>query len=75
MLAVSNAQESLSIIKDIFTGKAGPARDIVVLNAGAAIYAADITTTLAEGIQLAQTQIDNGSAQQKLDALIASSNS
>ncbi len=75
VLAVSNAQESLSIIKDIFTGKTGPARDIVVLNAGAAIYAADITTTLAEGIQLAQTQIDNGSAQQKLDALIASSNS
>lgn len=74
-LAVANAQESLSIIKDIFAGKAGPARDIVVLNAGAAIYAADLSTTLAEGIQLAQIQIDNGAAQQKLDALIASSNS
>tara|TARA_R110002050_G_scaffold9504_1_gene32981 strand:- start:116694 stop:117707 length:1014 start_codon:yes stop_codon:yes gene_type:complete len=74
-LAVSNAQESLSIIKDIFVGKAGPARDIVVLNAGAAIYAADLTSTLAEGIQLAQIQIDSGAAQQKFDALIASSNS
>jgi len=73
-LAVANAQESLSIIKAIFAGETGPARDIVVLNAGAAIYAADLTTTLAEGIQLAQTQIDNGAAQQKLDALIASSN-
>jgi len=74
VLAVSNAQESLSIIKDIFAGKVGPARDIVVLNAGAAIYAADLTTTLADGIQLAQIQIDSGAAQQKLDALIASSN-
>jgi anthranilate phosphoribosyltransferase len=75
VLAVSNAQESLSIIKEIFAGKMGPARDIVVLNAGAAIYAADLTTTLAEGIQLAETQINTGSAQQKFDALIASSNS
>lgn len=73
VLAVANAQESLSIIKDIFAGKAGPARDIVVLNAGAAIYASDLTTTLAEGIHLAQIQIDNGAAQQKLDALIAAS--
>jgi len=62
VLAVSNAQQSLSIIKDIFAGKAGPARDIVVLNAGAAIYAADLTTTLAEGMLLAQTLIDNGAA-------------
>jgi anthranilate phosphoribosyltransferase len=75
VLAVSNAQESLSIIKEIFAGKMGPARDIVLLNAGAAIYAADLTTTLAEGIQLAETQINTGSAQQKFDALIASSNS
>jgi anthranilate phosphoribosyltransferase len=75
VLGVSNAQESLSIINDIFAGKTGPARDIVVLNAGAAIYAADLTATLAEGIQLAQTQIDNGAAQQKLATLITSSNS
>lgn len=74
-LMVSNAQESLSLIKEIFAGKTGPARDIVLLNAGAAIYAADLTSTLAEGIKLAQIQIDSGAAQQKLDALIASSNS
>jgi len=73
-LAVNNAQESLSIIRDIFSGKQGPARDIVVLNAGAAIYAADLVPNLAEGIKLAQTHIDNGSAQQKLDALITCSN-
>lgn len=74
-LAVDDAQQSLRIIEEIFTGKIGPARDIVVLNAGAAIYAADLTTSLADGIKQAQVLIDNGQAQQKLDALIACSNS
>ena len=74
-LAVSNAQESLAIIKDIFAGKLGGARDIVVLNAGAAIYAADLSDSLAEGIKQAQITIDSGKAQEKLDALIACSNS
>jgi len=74
-LAVNNAQESLTIIKDIFAGKLGAARDIVALNAGAAIYAADLAATLADGIKQAQTIIDSGKAQDKLDALIACSNS
>ena len=74
VLAVTDAKQSLSIIKEIFAGKLGPARDIVVLNAGAAIYAADLATSLADGIKIAQEQIDNGNAQQKLDALIACSN-
>jgi anthranilate phosphoribosyltransferase len=74
-LAVKNAQESLDIITDIFAGKLGPARDIVVLNAGAAIYAADLAPSLEDGIKQAQTHIDSGNAQAKLDALIACSNS
>ena len=74
-LAVTNAQESLAIIKDIFAGKQGGARDIVVLNAGAAIYASGLADSLADGIKLAQTHIDNGNAQVKLDALITCSNS
>ncbi len=73
-LAVSHAQESLTVIKDIFAGKPGPARDIVLLNAGAAIYAADITSSLSDGIKQAQSVIDNGQAQHKLDELIACSN-
>lgn len=72
-LAVSNAEESLSIIKGIFAGQVGPARDIVVMNAGAAIYAADLTQSLAEGISKAQILIDNGAAQQKLDTFIQTS--
>lgn len=72
-LSVMNAQQSLEIIKAIFAGELGPARDIVVLNAGAAIYAADLAETLSQGISKAQTLIDNGAAQQKLDALIQTS--
>lgn len=72
-LTVSNAQDSLSLIKEVFDGKLGPARDIVVLNAGAAIYAADITVSLAEGIAMAAELIDSGAATQKLNALIVTS--
>jgi anthranilate phosphoribosyltransferase len=49
----------------------GPARDIVVLNAGAAIYVAGLAETYAQGIVLAQEALANGSAYQKLDQLIA----
>lgn len=69
-LEVSDAGQSLDIIKGIFAGQTGPARDIVVLNAGAAIYTADLAQTLTQGIAIAQQVIDNGGAQQKLDALI-----
>lgn len=73
-LAINNAQESLAVINAIFDGETGPARDIVVLNAGAAIYAADLATTLANGIEQAQTLIDNGQAKQKLQGFITCSN-
>jgi anthranilate phosphoribosyltransferase len=73
-LAINNAHESLAVINAIFDGETGPARDIVVLNAGAAIYAADLAPTLANGIKQAQTLIDNGQAKQKLQGLITCSN-
>jgi anthranilate phosphoribosyltransferase len=69
-LAINNAEESLAVIRGIFAGDTGPARDIVTLNAGAAIYAADLADSLAEGIQQAQIYIDNGAAAAKLDALV-----
>ena len=69
-LAVNDAKESLAVIKSIFAGQSGAARDIVALNAGAAIYAADIASNLSAGIEQAQALLDNGLAQQKLDELI-----
>lgn len=74
-LTVKNAHDSLDIIKGIFEGQAGPARDIVVLNAGAAIYAADIAESFEQGVGLAAKAIDSGAASQKLNALIVNSRS
>lgn len=74
-LSVKNANDSLDIIKSIFNGEAGPARNIVVLNAGAAIYAADIADSLKDGVEQAAAAIDSGAASQKLNALIVSSRS
>jgi anthranilate phosphoribosyltransferase len=45
-----------------------------VLNAGAAIYAADLVSSLSKGIEQAQTLIDNGQAKQKLQDFITCSN-
>ena len=73
-LAIHNAQESLAVINAVFEGEIGPARDIVVLNAGAAIYAADLVPSLVDGIQRAKTVIDNGQAKQKLQDLVTCSN-
>ena len=73
-IKVSNAQESKDIILDLLAGKTGPARDIVLLNAGAAIYVSGVTATLADGIKTAANMLDNGLAMQKLQALITASN-
>ena len=73
-LAIQSADESLAIINSIFDGELGAARDIVALNAGAAIYAADLASSLVRGIEQAQTLIDNGKAKQKLQDFITCSN-
>jgi len=73
-LRVNNSQESLAIIKQVFANQAGPAKDIVCLNAGAAIYVAGITDNIASGIEKAAEVIANGKAEEKFKALIALSN-
>ena len=74
-LRVGNAAESLAVIKDVLENKAGPARDIVTLNAGAALYAAGLAATLADGVKHAAEVIAGGAARDKLDALAAMTNS
>mgnify|MGYP002140889685 CR=1 FL=1 len=49
----------------------GIARDIVALNAGAALYAADIAASIAEGIERARAALASGAARAKLDAFVA----
>ncbi len=69
-LSVSSAVESLAVITNVFANQAGPARDIVAFNAGAAIYAADLVSNLQDGIQQAHALIANGAAKQKLNELV-----
>jgi len=69
-LAVSSADESLEIINSVLDNVAGPSRDIVVLNSGAAIYAADLVGSLEEGIKKADEVITSGAAKQKLTDLV-----
>ncbi len=68
--AAYNAAITLSVLK----GAEGPARDIVLLNAAAAIVAGDKASDLSEGVQVAAEVIDSGKALAKLEALIAASN-
>ncbi|MFV1873806.1 MAG: anthranilate phosphoribosyltransferase [Oleiphilus sp.] len=69
-LSVTSAEESLQLIKDAL-GKASDeratkARDIITLNAGAAIYASDLANTLSEGVELAADAIGSGLALTKM---------
>jgi anthranilate phosphoribosyltransferase len=57
------------MILDVLDGKHGAARDIVLLNAGAAIYVSGVVGSLASGIKKAAEVIDSGIALQKLNML------
>lgn len=70
-IQVQNAEESKAMVLDVLSGKPGPARDIVLLNAGAAIYVAGVVESLAAGIEKAKQVIDSGAAMDKLNQLKA----
>ena len=74
-IKADDAEDSLNIIKDAFSGKEGAARDIISLNAGAAIYVCGLTDSLISGIERSRLVLSDGSAQQKLDDYIKISNS
>ncbi len=69
-IRVNDPLESLTMLRGVLAGQAGAARDIVQLNAGAAIYAAGIADSLAAGVAQAATVLNNGDAAQRLERLI-----
>jgi anthranilate phosphoribosyltransferase len=73
-LTVDNAEQSLAMIRDVFDNQPGSARDIVILNAGAAIYVAGVATSLADGVAQAGAALQAGKAKATLDALVRVSN-
>lgn len=62
-------EENVKIAQDVLAGKSGSQREIVLFNAGCAIYAADKTDTIVKGIKLARESIDSGAALKKLELL------
>ena len=70
-LRVNDANESLVRVRAVLANEAGPARDIVALNAGAALYASGVAASLKDGVERALAAISNGAARAKLDALVA----
>ncbi len=68
-IRVDGPEESAAMIREVFAGKQGPAADMVVLNSGAALYAADVASTLMEGVDLARRVLADGSAARKVEAL------
>ena len=70
-LRVDSPEQSVAMLRDVLEGKAGAPRDIVVLNAGVALYAAGVAPSMQEGIAQARQSIDSGAALAKLQALVA----
>ena len=67
---VENAQESIAMLRGVLAGDAGPAHDIVCLNAGAALYAANVASSMEDGLRRAREAINSGAALKKLQELV-----
>ena len=74
-IQATSAEHSAQIVRSVLAGESGPARDVVLLNAAAALVAADRSGSLAAGVELAARSIDSGDAQAKLDAVVELSQS
>ena len=70
-LKVENAETSRAMLLGVLDNQPGAARDIVALNAGVALYAANVVTSMQAGIQRAYAAIESGAAKAKLDTLVA----
>ena len=68
-LQVDTPQDSKAMLEAVLNNQPGPALDIVALNAGVALYAADVAPTMADGLARAKQAIANGSAKKKLSEL------
>ena len=64
-------EENAAVVRAVIDGEQGPARDVVVLNAGAAILAADGAADLAAGVDRARQSIDSGAAREVLERLVS----
>jgi len=71
VLRVANQQESVACIRRALGNEEGPIRDIVLLNAGAALYCAGVAASVVEGVKRAREAVASGAAQAKLEQFVA----
>jgi len=74
VLKVANKEESVACIQRALADEDGPVRDIVLLNAGAALYCAGVSPSVTEGVRRAREAVRSGAAREKLAAYVAASN-
>jgi anthranilate phosphoribosyltransferase len=70
-LKVETPEQSMTMLKAVLDNEPGAARDIVILNAGAALYAANVTPSIKSGVELARSVIASGAAKSKLAQFVA----
>ena len=69
-IKVETPDQSRDMLLGVLGGEPGPARDIVLLNAGVALYAANVAADIQAGIALARTAVDSGAAKARLEQLV-----
>jgi anthranilate phosphoribosyltransferase len=74
VLRVANKDESVQCIQRALANEDGPVRDIVLLNAGAALYCANVATSVAEGVRRAREAVASGAALARLSQFVAMTN-
>jgi anthranilate phosphoribosyltransferase len=74
-LRVETPEASRDMLLGVLRNEAGPARDIVIFNAGVALYAANVAPDIAQGLVLARQVIESGQAMQRLEQLISTTQS
>jgi anthranilate phosphoribosyltransferase len=74
-LKVETPEQSREMLMGVLNNQPGAARDIAILNAGVALYAANVASTMKEGIEKARAAVESGAAKAKLEQLIAASKS
>ena len=70
-IKVETPEQSLTMLKGVLANQDGPAKNIVILNAGVTLYAAGVASTIKAGIDRAREAIETGAAQAKLDQVLA----
>ena len=70
-LKVETPEQSMAMLRGVLDNQPGAARDIVMINAGAALYAANVASSIADGLERARVAIESGAAKAKLAQFVA----